>query len=829
MAKNEQRVWKVRLFSGPSLERYSSQSCPEDDLTASESSQVRFRSSRVAALLAYLAINLNRYCNREELIDAIWPDETDIAMLKNRLRVTLSSLRQQLESDGLPFDSVLDTSLAGCIRLRASAVWCDLTEFESAYAAGNLELAAKILTGPILPSLHEEWAVELKSRFELMSVEFEPQGKGSGSDGRPNDAPNVNHFLPHFFTTYVPIDGLNERLADLLHGNRLVTIVGTGGIGKTRLSIEVCRSSHTPSVFVSLANSADPNSAFEAILRQLGVGSQTRMSAKQQIETVLKSSGPLRLILDNTEQLLDVDSEWVEFLLSLNEQVSLLFTSRRIVNIQGECVFQLEPMSRPETGGELGDFPATRLFIDRVRLSRPDFRLLPNNFDDIIAICNLVEGLPLGIELASAQISTRSIPEIRQIVQTNIFALKSKHRGISQKHRSLEAVVQSSFDRQAPELLEFLGRLSVFRNSFTIEQAEQIFGDSAAEEKISELVHNSLIGSVLERDQVRFNILEFVRRLAYDRLTEQAQEEAYQTYSEYFLNLASMVQEIDLTTLENLDAEEANLYHVITRANTEREEFWSACRGLLTRCFIRGHHRTGLEMVQRYFPSLDNCQDLATKRMWLVAALHFVPDIGTSEEFSQILLRLDQLANQNGDIIGSAYAMIFRGELAGSNGDFDSRVALHRQALDVAQSTADVELQEVAICHLSGSLHSLAIQATSPAKIKLDLLVEAEQLAARLMHQVSDRSRRHPLSRLLLAVALYYQDRTEEAMNWFDAARQSAERLQIVTVLMFCSFFEREIAESKGDMVCSAEMNREYLRLRRQIGITLPANFAKGL
>lgn len=819
MVNFQQRIWRIRLFSGPNIERFDNPFHLKEESTRSQASSTRFRSSRVAALLAYLAIHLDKYCSREELIDALWPDETDLANLKNRFRVTLSSLRNQLEPEGFPFDSVLDTTLAGCVRLRASAVWCDLVEFELAYKSKNFKVAADYLTGQLLPQLHDEWAHDLRSRIELISFDVESERVEGGAVGISKQAALVNHSLPFFFTSFVQSERFLESLSVLLISNRLITIVGTGGIGKTRLSIEVCRTSQTRTVFVPLAEATNDESTFEIILRQLGVGSQTRLSAKQQIEEVLRSIGPLRLILDNIEHLLEVSSDWIEYLLSLNEEIFIVCTSRRSVNIQGECVYRLEPMSCPTPGGKLDDYPATRLFMDRVKQSRPDFRFSEMHDEDVIAICQLVEGLPLGIELASAQIITRAIRQIKEIVETDLLALKSKHRGISERHRSLEAVAKSSFDRESFENIEFLGKLSVFRNSFTIDQAQVVTGDSFAEDRIRDLVQHSLISSLLEKDQMRFSLLGFVRKLAHERLTEEAQQNAFKRHFDYFMELAAKVEEGDLRTVECLDPEEANLQFVLMQADTQREDFWPACKGAIARYFIRGEHRAGLKLIQRYFPNLSDCKDCVMKRKWLVSALHVVPDVGTADEFYRILQRLDEVAEEYDDSVARTYVLIFQGEMEGAKGDFMNRVLMHRRAFDAVQLTSDTELYEVAVCHLSGSLHSLAIHDSITIEQKREFLREAGTLAEGLVKRVDCYSRRHPLSRLLLAVALHYQGEYTEAQTWFKEARISAERLQVVTVLMYCALFEKDLADFRGDQVRSRQLSEEYRRLRTQIGI----------
>src|SRR4051794_6553107 len=139
----ENTLWRVSLFGGPVLDS----SCFGDVR--------RFRSKRVGALLAYLALRLGRPCPREELYEALWPDDDDLDAVANRFRVTLASLRRQLEPPGAGYGSVLDTTTAGAVRLRDETVWCDVVAFEAALRAGRHSEAACLAQADLLPGYYE--------------------------------------------------------------------------------------------------------------------------------------------------------------------------------------------------------------------------------------------------------------------------------------------------------------------------------------------------------------------------------------------------------------------------------------------------------------------------------------------------------------------------------------------------------------------------------------------------------------------------------------------------------------------------------------------------
>ena len=251
------KLWRVRLFEGPILE------------TLSGVEIKRFRSQKVGALLAYLALRLGRHCPREELCVAIWPEEDDTQIVANRLRVTLASLRRQLEPSGIPFGTVLDAAGTGRIRLREETVWCDAVAFEQALKAGRQEEAALLLTGTLLPGYYDDWVVRERERFDALQETLQEKPTPAGVSGQtPQEkiflpirreagevpAPVVSYPLPLYLTRYFGREQEKQRLLALICEKRLVTITGPGGMGKTRLAVETAQRMQTPSVFVALAD-----------------------------------------------------------------------------------------------------------------------------------------------------------------------------------------------------------------------------------------------------------------------------------------------------------------------------------------------------------------------------------------------------------------------------------------------------------------------------------------------------------------------------------------------------------------------------------------------
>src|SRR5579871_2335697 len=222
-------MWRVRLFGGPVLE------------DAHGNRVRRFRSQRVAALLAYLCLHLGRPCGREEIEAALWPEENEHQVLSNRLRFTLASLRRQLEPPGTPFGSVLDVESPGQIRLRAETVWCDAAAVERALLSGERAEAVSLINGVLLPGFYDEWILDARTRFESLGDDLGADPAHSVRLTVKAVAASAPAFparrLPLYLTRFFGRETERQRLQELVAENRLVTVTGPGGIGKTRLAV----------------------------------------------------------------------------------------------------------------------------------------------------------------------------------------------------------------------------------------------------------------------------------------------------------------------------------------------------------------------------------------------------------------------------------------------------------------------------------------------------------------------------------------------------------------------------------------------------------------
>jgi predicted ATPase/DNA-binding CsgD family transcriptional regulator/tetratricopeptide (TPR) repeat protein len=315
---------------------------------------------------------------------------------------------------------------------------------------------------------------------------------------------SLHHYLPPQPTSFVGREDEVLAITELLENQhcRLLTLVGPGGIGKTRLGIEVAERFVKPATetdpisffpdgvyLVTLQSVASVTSIIPAIAVAIGFEFyEARDQAKQLINHI--GDKLLLLILDNLEHLPDAGNP-IDELLSGAPRLKLLATSREPINLRQEWLFHVEGMPFPHSENEATDtYDATRLFVERARRVRHDFSSVDDQ-DCVVRLCRLVDGMPLAIELAAAWLKSLSCMEVVAEIQHNLDILKTDMRGVPDRHRSMRAVFDQSWQLLDREERDLLMMLSVFRGGFRREAAEQIAGASL--QNLSALVDKSMI------------------------------------------------------------------------------------------------------------------------------------------------------------------------------------------------------------------------------------------------------------------------------------------------------------------------------------------------
>ena len=370
------------------------------------------------------------------------------------------------------------------------------------------------------------------------------QGRGPDFVDRDQRDVAVAGAPPMAMTSFVGRDQeLGEIRSLFLAGKRLVTLVGIGGIGKTRVALELGFSGGDRAwanvYFVELAPLTSPDLVDGAVLESVGGG--TSRSPLQAVVEHLHEATAL-LVLDCCEHVLDAARRVSEVVLRGCPSVAILATSRSPLGIQGELVWQVPPLSIQERG-EAGASDAARLFADRASHVQPRFKLGEDVAGAVEAIVRKVDGIPLAIELAAARVRVLSAVEIADGLDDHLRLLRGGHRS-DPRHQTIRASLDWSHALLTAQERQLLARLSVFSGGFDLEAAAAVCPGGAIVpgeilDEIEGLVDKSLLAVERRAGATRFRMLDFVRQYAAERLVAAGDEVAIaERHRAYFLELS---------------------------------------------------------------------------------------------------------------------------------------------------------------------------------------------------------------------------------------------------------------------------------------------------
>lgn len=462
---------------------------------------IRLPGRSASALLACLAIAPRRGHAREELVERLWPGVAP-AVSRNRLRHTLSILRAVLRGpDATP--AIEADRMA--IRLVDGALSCDAVRFEALAREGRAAEALALYQGELLPGHYGDWANDERRRLAALADRL-------AAAAQPGGARRLER-LPRYLTRSVGVESTVARLRRTLTQHRLVTLVGPGGLGKTRLAVaaalaEVGDRSTTPDrrsdrvEFVPLAACHTPADVLDAMLLALQVDLR-QADAQAALVEALDQPHAL-IVLDNCEQLAPGCGAMIAALAERLPRVRWLITSRRALGLDGEREFPVPPLPLPEPRASLAELarnPAVALLIDRAQAVREGVRLDDDHAADMVRIVRLLEGVPLAIELAATRLRTLTPARLLQRLQArddSALALLSRQgprSGHDPRHASMVEVIAWSWALLAPAAQRLLAALSVFGGSFGADAVDALAGpgEAAPDLLLDELVQHSML------------------------------------------------------------------------------------------------------------------------------------------------------------------------------------------------------------------------------------------------------------------------------------------------------------------------------------------------
>ncbi|MGA9356501.1 MAG: LuxR C-terminal-related transcriptional regulator [Mycobacterium sp.] len=334
------------------------------------------------------------------------------------------------------------------------------------------------------------------------------------------------HNLPAQLTSFVGRQAEIGRLRVALASNRLVTLIGAGGVGKTRLAVqvaaEVAGDFAAGAWYVDLAPITAAEVVPVTVARALGLPDHPGRST---MDTLLRfvPDRQMLVVLDNCEHLLDACAELLGTLLAAAPRLTVLATSREPVNITGEVIWQVPSLSLADE--------AVELFAERARLARPDFTVTEDNSTAVAEICRRLDGMPLAIELAAARVRALSLTEIVDSLHDRFRLLTGGSRTAVRRQQTLRASVDWSHALLTETERILFRRLAVFLGGFDLQAAQAVCGDSRIEryqvlDQLTLLVDKSLVVADEGSGRTRYRLLETVRQYALEKLGESGEADA---------------------------------------------------------------------------------------------------------------------------------------------------------------------------------------------------------------------------------------------------------------------------------------------------------------
>jgi predicted ATPase/DNA-binding CsgD family transcriptional regulator len=487
-----------------------------------------------------------------------------------------------------------------------------------------------------------------------------------------------------------------DRLREVVGANRLVTLTGPGGVGKTRLAVEAARlvaEAFADGVtFVSLAPVRKPELVIPAIARALGIAQAAAVTSPPLLAQHLMYERRL-IVLDNLEQILECGPD-VAMLLGQCPNLSVLATSRAVLRLQGERVFEVLPLALPDLGQARS--AAVELFVERAQAIDPSFALDAGNAEQVAAICRRLDGLPLAIELAAARIRLLPPSALLPRLDRSLPLLTSGPRDAPSQKRTLRETLDWSYELLSPEEQQLLRRLSVFVGGFTLEGVEAIqvnVDPIRAADTLSELIDHSLVRSFERTPEPRFGMLELVREYGLEQLEALGElDAARRAHAEWAADLVERL----LPELQGSDGANATEQYEREHPNIRAALAYAVDAGNANLAYrivafvwifwsVRSHGNEARRWIER---TLELGGDVSPwlRLEVLLAASGFAIDRHELEESERFSTEGIHLARVSSSAFHEAQLLMDRGIVAEQRDDFAKAARLYDEAISIVRA-----------------------------------------------------------------------------------------------------------------------------------------------
>jgi predicted ATPase/DNA-binding SARP family transcriptional activator len=508
--------------------------------------------------------------------------------------------------------------------------------------------------------------------------------------------------LPVPITSFIGREREVEEIIKLLGAHRLLTLTGSGGVGKTRLAIESAKrlmDDFSDGVWwVELVGLNDPSLLSQEVAKAVGVREIPNRPMGEILLEQLQSKDTL-LVLDNCEHLIGACAQLVDRLLSRCKNLKILTTSREALDILGETTWAAPALTLPSSEDNLSaktlrTFESVRLFAERAEAIQPRFVLTDQNAGAALQICRRLGGMPLAIELAAARVKMMSPDDIAKRLDDRFSLLTSGNRTALPRHQTLRAAIDWSYELLTGAEQILFSRLSVFAGGFTLDAAEAIcgFGELRSAEVLDllgRLVDKSLVSAEITPVTAtsRYRLLETIRQYAQGLLGEPGGVEGRNRHLQFIISLAEEAEdELELVNqvvwLDRLEIEIDNIRSAIDWAMASAQIILALrLVGALRRFWvIRGHDAEGLERIKAVLDRPE-AQMPTPARLKTINAYSFIlwPH-GKLNEAQSLVDEAIELGARTGDRRQQAYALLWAGVSATEQGEYSRARLLLEQS-----------------------------------------------------------------------------------------------------------------------------------------------------
>jgi predicted ATPase/DNA-binding SARP family transcriptional activator len=673
-----------------------------------------------------------------------------------------------------------------------------------------------------------------------------PQGR-QAVDAMPRSRPSP-------LTTLVGREEQTRGIIAQLAVTRLVTLTGTGGVGKTRLAIQVAEELEADYVgditYVELGSLTDPELAPQTVATALGLREEKEQPLIKTLIDFLQRRQSL-LILDGCEHLVSACNTLASQLLQYCRHLRILATSRQPLGVEGETIWRVPSLSLPDPKrlpaedthlpSLLADYAAIRLFAERARLVQPGFQITPHNARAIVQICARLDGIPLAIELAAARIKALAIDQLARRLNQLFRLLPDAPRGALSRQATMEATIRWSYDLLTPAEQVLLDRLSIFVGGWTLEAAEAVCATDNEITPYSEFAQRGLsdpaplslpasdildlLSRLVDRSLVlfdetdgngRYRMLETVRQFALERLVESSELPVWSArHMAYFLHLAEEAGPTLFDSgaerwLTRLETDHDNLRAALEWALCE-DRALSAARRLAAALWRFWYRRAYITEGRSWLAAVLKAGDREQNRSeWARAyngagflALHQ----GEVETAARYFALSGRIATEIGDSRLVAATLHHEGYMAWYLNDCATARQHYEAEIAILRELDDRPRLATALCQLGIAEGDMGDIAPARAHFQESLNI-AQGLGDRPLIATTLHSQAH--------LAFYERDYPTAAALYhrvLTLARQTDDRTRIATALHRLG----AVAEAAGDSIMASDYYSESLAVGREL------------